>query len=277
MYCDPGSADVWAHRDLFHLTPEGQPAAMAGVPPDAFSETGQLWESPTYQWEHHAAQGFRWWGDRVGTALEQADMLRIDHFRGLHAYWSVPAGAEDARKGDWLAGPGRSFFDAMEARHGLIPWIAEDLGLLDDDVHALRDAVGAPGMAVLQFGFGEAGNADHRPDLLENHRVSVTGTHDNETIAAWWSGLSAVEAAEVGECYEISGAHPHKALVRAVLGSRADTAVVPVQDVLGLGSEARMNKPGTPTGNWTWRLQPGALTADLAEECAQWNEAARRT
>jgi 4-alpha-glucanotransferase len=276
MYCDPKSADVWAHRDLFHLTDEGRPAAMAGVPPDLFSDVGQLWESPTYRWERHAAEGYRWWSDRVGTALEQADILRIDHFRGLHAYWSVPGGAEDAREGSWLPGPGRDFFDAIEQRHGAVPWIAEDLGLLDDDVRALRDEVGAPGMAVLQFGFGAAGDAGHRPDLLENHRVAMTGTHDNETLAAWWRGLPLEDSEEVGAAYEILAADPHKSLVRAVLDSRADTAIVPVQDLLGLGSEARMNVPGTPKGNWTWRLRPGVLSADLAAECAEWNRAARR-
>ena len=276
IYCDPHSADTWAHPELFHLTEDGEPAAMAGVPPDAFSATGQLWRSPTYRWEVHRADGFGWWCDRVASALSLGDLLRLDHFRGFVSYWSVPGGSEDARTGSWIPGPGRELFEAIASRHGEVGWIAEDLGYVDEQVHALRDGLGIPGTAVLQFGFGAQGDALHRPDVVGHHQMVATGTHDTDTLVGWWTGLDASEQEEINEAMPVDFDRPHEGLLRAVLSCRADTAIVPVQDLLGLGSEARMNIPGTPEGNWIWRLSKTALSEPLAQRLRSWNEASGR-
>jgi 4-alpha-glucanotransferase len=254
IYVAEGSADHVAHPELF------QQGFVAGVPPDAFTERGQLWGSPLYDWGALRATGFRWWVERLRRTLELVDLARLDHFRGFVAYWSVPAGAPDARGGTWRRGPGRELFDAARADLGELPLVAEDLGVITPAVERLRDELGLPGMHVLQFAFDGGPSNPHRP---ENHRelgVVYTGTHDNDTALGWWSSLSPAARRATG----LDAGEPHWSLIELALGSRARLAIVPVQDALGLGSEARMNTPGRARGNWGWRLEPGALNAELA-------------
>jgi 4-alpha-glucanotransferase len=266
------SADVWAHPELFHLNAAGQPTVVAGVPPDYFSATGQRWGNPLYRWDVLAQSGYAWWIARFRHALQQADLVRIDHFRGFEAYWEIPAGEATAVHGRWRRGPGIAVFDAVRAALGRLPLVAEDLGLITPEVEALRRAVGAPGMKVLQFAFG--GDA-HNPYLPHNYgrdAVVYTGTHDNDTTAGWWASASELERDRVRRYLARDGSDIAHDLIRLAYASTADMAIVPAQDVLGLGSEARMNLPGHPEANWGWRLRPGALDeghaawlAELAE------------
>jgi 4-alpha-glucanotransferase len=249
IYVAPGSADHVAHRELF------QEGAVAGVPPDAFSANGQLWGNPLYEWPALRATGYRWWIERFQRTFELVDLVRLDHFRGLVAYWSVAAGRKTARAGRWRRAPGRELLRAVRAKLGSLPVVAEDLGVITPPVERLRDEFELPGMAVLQFAFD--GNP-RNPYLPQNHRrrqLVYTGTHDNDTVAGWYrsrpvSGLDPNE--------------PHWSLIRLAYSSRAAVAIVPAQDVLGLGSEARMNTPGRSEGNWSWRLEPGQLTSEHA-------------
>lgn len=259
------SADVWAHPGLFKLDAHGMPTVVAGVPPDYFSATGQLWGNPVYRWEAHAETGFAWWVARVETTLRRVDHLRLDHFRGFVAHWEVAAGARDAMGGRWVEGPGRALFDAIAQDLGHpLPLIAEDLGVITDDVTALREALGLPGMAVLQFAFD---SGPHNPHLPANHmpnQVVFTGTHDNDTAVGWFAGLAPEVRKEVLALTGTDGTQIHRDLMSLALGSVARTAILPLQDALGLGSEARMNHPGRATGNWTWRAAPGHLDENLA-------------
>ena len=269
------SADVWAQPDLFDLLDDGRPRVVAGVPPDYFSATGQLWGNPLYRWDRMAADGYRWWIERVRMTLALVDRVRLDHFRGFVAYWQVAGDATNAMHGEWQRGPGADLFDALAAALGPLPIVAENLGFITRDVEDLRARYGLPGMAILQFAFGTDPQApDFLPHNFTRDRVAYTGTHDNDTTMGWARGAAgdstrtpAEVARERGYAEAYLGASTdglHWAAIRGVLASVADTAIVPVQDVLGLGSEGRMNTPGTASGNWRWRLQAGALTEDHA-------------
>jgi 4-alpha-glucanotransferase len=258
IYVAPGSADQSAHPHLF------EPGAVAGVPPDYFSETGQLWGNPLYDWDAMAAEGYRWWIERFRRVFELFDEVRVDHFRGFAAYWAVPEGAPDARGGEWRPGPGRAPFDAAaDELHRELPIIAEDLGVITPDVERLRDRLGFPGMAVLQFGFDPTDpKSVHRVPNHTEHKVAYTGTHDNDTLRGWYEALRGTERTEVERALAGRQEEPWWALMRLLFSSRARVAMVQAQDVLGLGSEARMNVPGTTGRSWRWRLAPGQLAAE---------------
>lgn len=268
IYVAHDSADVWAHQDQFQLDESGAMAAQSGVPPDYFSETGQLWGNPLYRWDVMAADGFSWWIRRLARTLEHADVVRIDHFRALAAFWTVPGDATTAVNGRWVPGPGQAFLDAVRSAFPTMPFVAEDLGTLDDDVHSLRDDNDLPGMRILQFGFDGGDDNPHRPDNVPQRCLAYTGTHDNTTLAAWWDELTATRRATVADHLGVAPASATGdavwSLIEAVFASEAALAVVPVQDVLALGSAARMNDPGSTTGNWGWRLEPGSLDVALA-------------
>jgi 4-alpha-glucanotransferase len=262
------SADVWANPGLFSLDADGLPTVVSGVPPDYFSATGQLWGNPLYRWDVLARDGYRWWVERFRRTLSMVDVLRVDHFRGFEAYWEVRAGAPDAIDGRWVPGPGRALFDAVREALGALPLIAEDLGIITPEVEALRDDLALPGMRVLQFAFGSDDPAN--PHLPANHvagAVAYTGTHDNDTALGWYRSLDAAERARADGVLP-PGSEPHWRMIETVLRSPAGWAVVPLQDVLGLGPEARMNTPGVAEGNWSWRFPEGALGEGPAERLA---------
>ena len=264
IYVAADSADVWSHRDLFQLEDDGRPSVVAGVPPDYFSKTGQRWGNPLYRWDLMRERGYDWWVDRIRTNLQYADIIRLDHFRGFAAYWEIPASEPTAVHGRWMPGPGLALFDALrEALGGDLPLVAEDLGFITPEVHELREAAGIPGMKILQFGFATI-DSPHLPHRYEAETVVYTGTHDNDTARGWFTSAPIEEqllaSAYLGpECDDVSWA-----LIRAAYTSVAETAIVPVQDVLSLGSEARMNRPGDPQHNWSWRFEAGALTHEHA-------------
>lgn len=270
IYVAPDSADVWVHQGQFELDAAGRMTAQSGVPPDYFSATGQLWGNPLYRWDAMAADGYAWWIARLRRTLEQTDLVRIDHFRALSAYWSVPADHDTAVEGTWVPGPGQPFVDAVRAAFADLPIVAEDLGSLDDDVLALRDQNGLLGMRVLQFGFDEEPPNDHHPSRIVERCIAYTGTHDNDTLAGWWQGLDQGRRSRVRAATGMPAGLRTRAavwwLIGAVLRSPAVAAVVPVQDVLALGSEARMNTPGTTVDNWMWRMPARRLTTRLAGE-----------
>ena len=267
------SADVWTHPYLFKLDHTGEPRVVAGVPPDYFSATGQLWGNPLYDWDRVRAEGFRWWVERVRATLETVDILRIDHFRGFAAYWEIPGGDTTAVNGRWVPAPGHELFYAIRHALGELPIIAEDLGVITPDVEELRDHFGFPGMRILQFAFGgDPKNLDLPHNYVKNG-VVYTGTHDNDTTVGWFNSEPGVgssrDAAQIERernfCLDYlksDGREIHWDFIRAVLASVADTAVVPLQDVLGLGTRARMNLPATTSGNWSWRYRADALTDD---------------
>ena len=250
------SADCWARPDLYLLGDDCQPTVVAGVPPDDLGPEGQRWGNPLYRWDRMAAEGYAWWTARVKRALSQADVFRIDHFRGFAGYYEIPASSPDARTGRWLPGPGQALFDAIAEALGPLPIIAEDLGFITPDVHALREGCGFPGMKILQFAFGGGGDHEFLPHMYARNVVVYSGTHDNDTARGWWDNAKERERAYAGS-YLACGAHDvHWAMIRAALNSVAHMAVFPMQDVLGLPSEHRMNTPGTLGGpNWTWRFR----------------------
>lgn len=256
------SADVWAHPELFLLDEEGNPTKVAGVPPDYFSDTGQLWGNPLYRWEAHAATGFGWWIARLTHQMRHHDELRLDHFRGFAGSWAIPAIAETAAEGAWEPGPGRALFDAVRAALGSMPFIAEDLGFITGEVIALREALGLPGMRVLQFGFDDPAS-DHAPHALSRDVVVYTGTHDNDTARGWFASLDTEAKARVIDYVGGDGAGIAWSLIRTAFTSVADLAIVPMQDLLDFGSEARMNVPGVANGNWGWKLGGDALEGEL--------------
>ncbi|MFN8559076.1 MAG: 4-alpha-glucanotransferase [Dehalococcoidia bacterium] len=258
------SADVWAHQDLFYLDGAGLPTVVAGVPPDYFSATGQRWGNPLYRWEVHRRQGFGWWADRFGATLAAVDIIRIDHFRGFEATWHVPAAETTAKNGAWVPTPGDELFAAVRARVGALPVIAEDLGLITPAVDALRERLGFPGMKVLQFAFGGRPANPYLPHNHEARCTVYTGTHDNDTTAGWYATADDKTRDHVRRYFGVDGQDIAWDLIRAALGSVAETAIIPVQDVLSLGSEARMNLPGRPTGNWGWRLGRGQFREEHA-------------
>ncbi len=266
------SADVWAHPELFYLDDEGNPTVVAGVPPDYFSPTGQRWGNPLYRWDVLAETGYAWWIARMRRALNLEDFIRLDHFRGFVAYWEIPASRETAVEGRWVPGPGEALFAALRAALGELPIIAEDLGVITPDVDALRHALGLPGMRVLQFAFGSDAENHHLPHNYERNAVVYTGTHDNDTTRGWLDSLAGSERSYALRYLGCEQCVPEEvvwAMIRAALGSVANMAVVPLQDVLGLGSEARMNYPSRPGGNWAWRCPGSALTEDRAQRLAE--------
>lgn len=268
------SADVWAHPDLYFLDERLRPTEVSGVPPDIFSATGQLWGNPLYRWEAHKAQGYAWWIERMRASLERFELVRLDHFRGFEAYWSVPAGEPTTVNGQWVPGPGADLLAALRTAFGGLPLIAEDLGLITPGVEALRDTFDLPGMRVLQFGFTDP-KSTHLPHFYGPHSVVYTGTHDNDTCRGWFDeppdgntdyGAWNFQRDFVRRYVSRDGREIHWDMVRLALASVADTAILPIQDVLGLGRWARMNVPGVGTGNWGWRLHPNV----------DWSEPRRR-
>ena len=271
------SADVWAHPELFHLSPDGDPTVVAGVPPDYFSATGQLWGNPLYRWDVIAQSGYAWWIERLRSTLSVVDLVRLDHFRGFEAFWAVPGRQTTAIHGQWVKGPGAALFEAVQGALGKLPIVAEDLGVITPGVEALRKRFGFPGMAVLQFAFGSDPQASKfLPHDYVRNLVVYTGTHDNDTTMGWWTSAGVHDSTrtqgeirrerEFAQKYLCANDHEiNWAFIRAVLGSVADTAIVPLQDVLGLGSEARMNLPATPSGNWRWRYTSDMLTERVRE------------
>jgi 4-alpha-glucanotransferase len=249
------SAEVWANQKLFLLGPDGRPTVVAGVPPDFFSATGQRWGNPLYRWDEHAKTGYAWWVERVRRTFELVDIVRIDHFRGFAGYWEIPASAPTAETGAWVPGPGEALFEAIAAALGPVPIIAEDLGIITPDVEALRRKFGFPGMRILQFAF--AGDATDRflPHNHEPDTVVYTGTHDNDTVAGWWA-IATDHERHFARGYLATDGHDMPwTLIRAAMASVADTAVHPMQDVLALPTESRMNYPGQCEGWWVWRFQ----------------------
>ena len=263
------SADCWAHRELFYLEPDGQPSVVAGVPPDYFSATGQRWGNPLYRWDVMAADGYAWWIERLRAVLATVDVLRLDHFRGFAGYWAIPGDAPTAERGTWEPGPGAPFFAAVERALGRLPIIAEDLGVITPDVVKMRDRFGLPGMKILQFAFGGGADNNDLPHNYTPNYVVYTGTHDNDTTAGWYATASPHEKEHLRAYANSDGVDPAWDLIRLAYASVADTAVVPLQDLLGLGNEARMNLPARAGGNWQWRYTDGALTDGLASRVAE--------
>jgi len=277
IYVAHDSADVWAHPEYFHLDEHGNADKVAGVPPDYFSATGQLWGNPIYRWERLAAEGYSWWIERFRGAFRMFDMVRVDHFRGFEAYWEVPGGETTARNGRWVKGPGAELFAAVEAKLGALPILAENLGVITPEVEAIRERFGFPGMAILQFAFGnDPQGPSFRPHNYPRNLVAYTGTHDNDTVVGWWTskpGQGSIRTEEdiqkernFTRAYLNLDSQPiHWVFIRTLMNSVADTVIFPVQDVLGLGGEARMNIPGTATGNWRWRVRGERLTEEIAQ------------
>jgi 4-alpha-glucanotransferase len=259
------SADVWANPDLFYLDEAGNPTVVAGVPPDYFSATGQRWGNPLYRWDVLAQRGYDWWIRRFRETLRLVDIVRLDHFRGFEAYWEVPAAEVTAINGRWVKGPGSALFEAMRTALGDVPIIAEDLGLITLEVDMLRDDQAFPGMAVLQFAWGDAATNSYQPHNYQRNLVVYTGTHDNDTTRGWWQSLDERARTHIQHYLHISGDEIAWDLIRVALMSVADTAITPLQDVLNLGNEARMNTPGQLGGNWAWRFVPEQVTPEIAE------------
>ena len=266
IYVASGSADHAAHPKLF------QEGFVAGVPPDSFAKTGQLWGNPLYDWTAMRADGYRWWIERFRRAFDLVDLTRVDHFRGFVAYWAVPAGNTTAVEGKWRRGPGADLFHAIEHELGPLPVVAEDLGVITEPVVRLRHELGYPGMVVLQFGLGRDRSNPHLPANHDEHSVAYTGTHDNDTTRGWWESLSEADRA----WSELDPADPAWSLIAETWSSRAALAIAPLQDVLDLGNEARMNLPGTEHGNWQWRFSPGDLTSERAERLRALTASSRR-
>jgi 4-alpha-glucanotransferase len=283
IYVAHDSADVWANPQFFLLDAEGNPQKVSGVPSDYFSATGQLWGNPIYNWPLLKETGYRWWIERFRSAMMLYDIVRIDHFRGFEAYWEVPAGETTAVHGRWVKGPGAELFRVLQAEFGALPIIAENLGVITPEVEAIRHEFGFPGMAILQFAFGnDPQGPSFRPHNYPREVVAYTGTHDNDTTVGWWNSAGTTDSVRTPE--DVAKEHAFArayldfhdepvnwVLIRAVLASVANTTVVPMQDLLGLGNEARMNRPGTSSGNWRWRMRPGALDLQLSARLQQLN------
>jgi 4-alpha-glucanotransferase len=263
------SADVWTHPELFRLDARRRPAVVSGVPPDYFSKTGQLWGNPLYNWEAHQRSGYAWWTARLRAALKQVDLIRLDHFRGFEAYWEVPAGQPTAEKGRWVKGPGADLFRVLRDKLGSLPLIAEDLGVITPEVRQLRLQFDLPGMRILQFAFGGAPERRFLPHRHEPNTVVYTGTHDNDTTQGWFQKLTEDELRFFRGYAPSTDGDVSWDLIRLAWMSVAHRAITPLQDVLSLGSEARMNYPGTPSGNWRWRFRAEMLTDKLLDRLAE--------
>lgn len=276
IYVAHDSVDVWANRAYFQLDARGNPLAVAGVPPDYFSATGQLWGNPLYNWDALARNGYDWWVTRFRALLKLFDVVRLDHFRGFEAYWEIPAGAPTAETGRWVKGPGRDLFLTLRRELGALPLVAENLGVITPEVESLRHQFGLPGMSILQFAFGADPQAPtFRPHNYVHDLVAYTGTHDCDTTVGWWTSQGRGESTRTAgdirserdytrRYLNTDGVNIHWDFIRALLASVANTVMIPLQDVLGLGSEARMNQPATLTGNWRWRLGAPMLTSESA-------------
>jgi 4-alpha-glucanotransferase len=277
IFVNYDGVDVWRHPQLFYLDDSLLPTVVSGVPPDAFSATGQRWGNPLYRWDVCRASGYEWWVQRMTWALQNFDMVRLDHFRGFESFWEIPASEPTAVNGRWVEGPKDDLFNALRERIGDLPFIAEDLGMITPEVYALRDRLDIPGMKVLQFGFGDPGAHIYLPHNFQPNCAVYTGTHDNDTTAGWWKSAATEEEKRSASAY-IGEAKDgiHWAFIRAAFASVAKLAVVPLQDVLGLGSDSRMNTPSRSDGNWGWRFDPGSLTPGLAEKLATLSEVCDR-
>ncbi|MDH3307603.1 MAG: 4-alpha-glucanotransferase, partial [Acidimicrobiia bacterium] len=259
------SADVWARPDLFALQSDGRPSLVAGVPPDYFSPTGQLWGNPQYRWDRHEEEGFGWWLSRLESVLSMVDWVRIDHFRAFADYWEIPADAPTAQTGRWVDGPGGRFLTAVRARFGDIPIIAEDLGEISPAVEELRDAFDLPGMKILQFAFDDDETNPFLPHNYPVNCVAYTGTHDNDTTRGWWATAPEHERHYARSYLSTDGSDITWDLIEAAMTSRASFAIVPIQDVLDLPTTARMNTPGVPAGNWQWRMAEAAFAPPIRQ------------
>ena len=269
IFVNYDSADVWTHPEIFQLDETFAPKVVAGVPPDAFSATGQRWGNPLYNWEELERRGYDWWRQRMRWTLAACDLVRLDHFRGFEAYWEIPASEPTAVHGRWVKGPGAALLEALRQEFGSLPLIAEDLVYITPEVHALRQRFGIPGMRVMQFGFGDPGAHIYLPHRFEADTVVYTGTHDNDTTLGWWrTQATALERRDAGAYLGADDTNAAWAFIRGALGSVARYAIVPLQDVLNLDSDGRMNIPSRTVGNWGWRFQPGAATASAAEALA---------
>ncbi|MFP4229017.1 MAG: 4-alpha-glucanotransferase [Salinivenus sp.] len=272
IYVAHDSADVWAHQERFQLDADGHPTAVAGVPPDYFSPEGQRWGNPLYHWDRMRENDYAWWTHRMRHALDRFDLVRLDHFRGFDAYWEIPSDEETAVNGTWVEGPGADFFHTLEAALGELPVVAENLGIITDSVEALREQFGLPGMKVLQFAFNTDPSNDFLPHNYERNVVAYTGTHDNNTTMGWWNDeLSTPDRAFARDYLNLnaSSTNVHTQCLRYLMASVANRVVTPLQDVLGLGGEARMNTPGEPEGNWRWRMTPDQLTEETEEHLSR--------
>src|SRR5271167_1614047 len=288
IYVAQDSSDVWAQPDMFELNPDGTPQVIAGVPPDYFSATGQCWGNPIYNWEKHAQTGFQWWIARFRRAFELFDMIRLDHFRGFEAYYEIPGTETTAVNGRWVKGPGATLFEAVQSTLGELPILAENLGVITPEVEGLRNRFGFPGMAILQFAFGKDPQApDFKPHNYQRHRVAYTGTHDNDTVVGWWNSTGAADSTRTPEDVEkemefakryldTDGTDIHWVMIRTLMASVADTVIFPLQDVLGIGREGRMNLPGTSSGNWRWRYRAEELTLGIGKRLSQLVETCER-
>ena len=269
FYVDLNSVEVWWSRSLFRLREDGRPEAVAGVPPDYFSADGQRWGNPLYDWERMQKQGFAWWIARIASQLRRFDLLRIDHFRALESYWEIPAEAPTAREGRWRPGFGDALLTRLRQKLGDLPLVAEDLGDITDSVRALRDRFALPGMAVLQFAFDGSADNPHLPQNHATRSVAYTGTHDNDTTLGWFAGLDPAARHRLRERLGVASLEMPDDLIEAAYASRAQLAVVPMQDLIGLGTQARMNTPGTSVGNWRWRFGWPDVPPGLAQKCRE--------
>lgn len=270
------SADVWCNRQKFKLNADGTPKVVAGVPPDYFSSTGQLWGNPIYDWDKMGAEGFQWWVARMAFTLRMFDIVRLDHFRGFYSTWEVPSKDETAEHGKWVSVPGKELFSAMIHDLGELPVIAEDLGDITPEVLQLRDHFGFPGMKILQFAFGGDARNQDLPHNYVGNSVVYTGTHDNDTTIGWWLSRAGKKFSQEREfCLRYLNSRGNEMnwdMMRTGWASVSNTAIAPVQDILGLGTEARMNLPATTSGNWLWRMKPGAVTPKIAERLKELSE-----
>jgi 4-alpha-glucanotransferase len=271
IFISHDSSDAWSNPELFYFDKHRQPTVVAGVPPDYFSPTGQLWGNPLYRWEIHKKTGYDWWIKRIKDALSMFDMIRLDHFRGFAGYWEVPAGMLTAEKGRWMPGPGADLFDAVQNALGTLPIIAEDLGEITPDVIALREKFALPGMKILQFAFASTPDDPFLPHNYPANCVAYSGTHDNDTTLGWYETAPEKERQFLRQYLERSGENVSWDLIRAVWSSVAAFSLAPMQDFLSLGSECRMNFPGKPSGNWSWRLLPGSANQSLVEKIKEIN------
>ncbi len=270
IYVSSDSSDTWAHPDLFYFDKSSKPVAVAGCPPDAFSDTGQLWGNPLYDWAKNEATGFKWWIDRMTSSMELYDVIRIDHFRGFESYWEIPAGDETAQNGKWVKGPGMKLFDAIHQAIPSMRIIAEDLGFLTQEVIELVKDSGYPGMKVLQFAFDSREESDYLPHNYDSHCIVYTGTHDNDTVMGWFDSAAKEDVAMAIEYLALTKEEGyHWGYIRGAWSSVAETAIAPMQDFLGLGRDHRMNIPSTIGGNWEWRVKEKDLSGVLAKRMRQ--------
>ena len=276
IFVNYDSADVWTHPDIFHLDSELRPTVVAGVPPDAFSKTGQRWGNPLYRWDVLRSRRYDWWVQRVRWMLRLCDVIRLDHFRGFEKCWEIPASEPTAVNGKWVDGPNDDLFEVLRRELGELPFIAEDLGFITEEVHALRRRLNIPGMRVMQFGFGDPGAHIYLPHKFEPRTVVYTGTHDNDTTLGWWKSGATEEERRLALAYLGDDGGVNWAFMRAAIASVAEYCIIPLQDVLGLGSEGRMNVPSKSEGNWSWRYKKDALKPELAGRLAAMVEVSDR-